>query len=83
MVPAAAVDTLVYFTRFKSTGIPEQQAKVMAETFAEFSDFVQEKFVTKYDFLHELRALEMRMTIRLGSMLVIAMGVFTAIIKFL
>lgn len=39
-------DTLAYSKRLKAAGVPEEQAEVQAETFAEI---MEERLATKYD----------------------------------
>jgi len=78
-------DTLAYAKKLKAAGVPEQQAEVQAEAIAEI---IEERLASKHD-IEELRTdlkrdiaeMSYKLTIRMGSMLVIAVGVLTAIIK--
>ena len=54
MPSALTFDTLAYVKKLRSAGVPEKQAEVQAETFAEM---LEERVATKQD----LKALELRM----------------------
>lgn len=80
-----AFDTLSYARRLKQAGVPEAQAEAMADATHEL---VVSRFATKDD----LTALEarivaametqsLRLTVRLGSLIVIGIAVLAAIIK--
>ena len=56
--------------------MPEKQAEVLARSQATLID---EKLVTKQD----LKELELRLTIRLGSMMVVTVGVVPTLVKLL
>ena len=57
-------------------GMPEPQAEVLPRTHATLID---EKLATKLD----LKELELRLTLRLGSMMVVAIGAIAALVKLL
>lgn len=74
-----AFDTCAFVKALTQAGMPEEQAEVLARSQATVLD---EKLATKRDLkepearlTHDLRELEMRMTPRLGSMMVVAVGV--------
>ena len=73
-------DTHAFVKELTDAGMPEPQAEVLARTHAKLID---EKLATKKD----LKALELRLkhdlTVRLGSMMVVAVGVFAALAKLL
>jgi len=81
-------DTLKFVETLKEAGVPETQAKA-------FSTAVQESheaadLATKADLRevetnlrHEIKELELRMTIKLGSIVIAGLGVMTLIFKFL
>lgn len=73
-------DTHAFVKRLTQAGMPEQQAEVLAESQAQLID---EKLATKQD----LKGLELRLkhdlTLRLGSMIVIAIGVVATPVKLL
>ncbi len=71
-----AFDTLKYSKKLKAAGVPEKQAEVQAEVMAELID---ERLITK----HDLKELEYRLTIRLGSMMVVAVAGIAALVKIL
>lgn len=56
--------------------MPERQAEVLARSQA---ILIEEKLATKRD----LRELELRLTLRLGSMMVVAIGIVAALVKLL
>ena len=60
-------DTHAFVKELTDAGMPEPQAEVLARTHAKLID---EKLATKQD----LKALELRLTLRLGSMMVVAVG---------
>ena len=73
-------DTHAFVKELTDAGMPEPQAEVLARTHARLID---EKLATKQD----LKALELRLkhdlTLRLGSMMVVAVGAFAALVKLL
>ena len=60
--------------------MPEQQAEVLAE---EQARLVNEQLVTKEFLDARLLEMEQRMTIRLGGMTVVAVGVIATLVKVL
>lgn len=77
---AIMFDTHAFVKELIETGMPEPQAEVLARTHA---TLINEKLVTKQDLRQELRELELRLTLRLGSMMVVAIGVVAALVKML
>ena len=69
-------DTHAFVKELTQAGMPEEQAEVLARSQAMLID---EKLATKQD----LKELELRLTIRLGSMMVVAVGVVAALVKLL
>ena len=69
-------DTHAFVKRLTQAGMPEAQAEVLADSQTKLID---EKLATKQD----LKELELRLTIRLGSMVVIAIGVVATLVKLL
>ena len=82
-----AFDTHAFVKDMTQAGMPEEQAELLARSQATLID---EKLATKQD-LKELEArlcrdmkeLELRLTLRLGSMMVVAIGVVAALVKLL
>ena len=80
-------DTRAFVKELAEAGMPEKQAEVLARSQATLID---EKLATKQG-LKELEALlrrdmkelELRLTIRLGSMMVVAIGAVAALVKLL
>ena len=73
-------DTHAFVKELTQVGMPEQQAEVLARTQATLID---EKLVTKQDLKQELREMELRLKLHLGSMMVVAIGVVAALVKML
>lgn len=73
-------DTLAYTKRLKGAGVPEKQAEIQAEAMAEL---VNDRLVTKEDLERSLKELEYRLIIRLGGMIVVAIGVVATLVKIL
>ena len=73
-------DTHAFVKELTQAGMPEEQAEVLARSQAMLID---EKLATKRD----LKELELRLkhdlTVRLGSMMVVAIGVVAALVKLL
>lgn len=82
-------DTLKFANRLKAAGVPDKQAEARAEALAEVFEVnlkelvAKEDLVTKEDLHRELLHLEQRMTIRLGAMLVVAVGIVAVLVKLL
>ncbi|MCY4362338.1 MAG: DUF1640 domain-containing protein [Gammaproteobacteria bacterium] len=81
---AIMFDTHAFVKELIEAGMPEPQAEVLARTQA---TLINEKLATKQDLQRELRELELRLkhdlTLRLGSMMVVAVGVVAALVKLL
>ena len=77
---AIIFDTHAFVKELTQAGMPEEQAEVLARSQATLID---EKLATKQD----LKELELRLkhdlTLRLGSMMVVAIGVVAALVKLL
>ena len=75
-----AFDTHSFVKELTDAGMPEQQAEVLART---HTMSIDEKLAAKRD----LRELELRLkhdlTLRLGSMMVVGVGLVTALVKLL
>ena len=80
-------DTHAFVKELAEAGMPEKQAEVLARSQATLID---EKLATKQDFKdlevrlrRDMKELELRLTKRLGSMMVVAIGVVAALVKLL
>lgn len=87
-----AFDTLAYSKRLRDKGVPQEQAEAHAEAIREF---VMADLATKADlqglksdlqtlsahFDAKLDTLSLRLTVRLGTMLVIGLGALATILK--
>ena len=83
MATTLAFDTLAYSKKLKAAGVPEKQAEVQAEAFAEIID---ERLASKQDVLmlqRDMKELEMRLTIRLGGMMALAIAIVATLVKLL
>ena len=73
MAHAVSFDTLAYAKKLKSVGFTEEQAEVQAEA---LSDLINDQLATKQD----LKELELRMTVKVGAMLIaLAMILFAGL----
>ena len=82
---AFAFDTLGYAKKLTAAGVPQLEAEAHAEAAREF---IMAELVTKTDlqtltahFDAKLDTLSLRITVRLGAMLVAAVGVFAMIVR--
>ena len=71
-----AFDTHAFVKDLTRAGMTEEQAEVLARSQATLID---EKLATKQD----LKELELRLTLRLGSMMVVAIGGVAVLVKLL
>ena len=69
-------DTHAFVKELTRVGMPEQQAEVLAHSQAML---IEEKLATKQD----LKELELRLKLHLGSMMVVAIGAVAALVKLL
>jgi len=90
-------DTLKYSKRLKDAGVPEKQAEAYAEALAEVLEVNLKELATKEDIAlvrsdinaleerlgDKLSVLEQRMTIKLGGLMVVAVGAVAALVKLL
>ena len=84
---AIMFDTHAFVKELTEAGMPERQAEVLARSQATLID---EKLATKQDLdalesrlKRDMKELELRLTLRLGSMMVVAIGVVAALVKLL
>ena len=80
MSHAITFDTYENVKRLKATGFTEEQAEVQTKIVAELVD---EQLVTRQYLDERLKELEYRLIIRLGAMLVVAIGVVATLVKIL
>lgn len=73
---AASIDTLSIADRLIAAGASKELAREHAEIIKEMVD---ERFVTKRD----LRELELRLTVRLGGIVIACTGILLALIPYL
>lgn len=84
---ALAFDTHVFVKKLTAAGMPEAQAEVLAQ---EQTNLIENNLATKRDLKElevelkgELKVLEQRIIIRLGSMMIVAVGAVAALVKLL
>ena len=73
-----ALDTLGYAKHLRDHGVPGEQAEAHAEA---ARDFIMAELVTKLDLEAALDRVTLRMTVRLGIMLVAGLGALGALLK--
>ena len=73
---ALVFDTHAFIKELTDAGMPEAQAEVLVRRQARLID---EQLATKRD----LKELELRLTVRLGAMMVVAVGVVATLVKLL
>ena len=73
---AIMFDTYAFVKQLIEAGMPEEQAEVLARS---QTTLIEEKLATKGD----LKELELRLRLHLGSMIVVAIGVVAALVKLL
>lgn len=76
---ATTFDTLRISKRLKAAGFSDEQAETVTGILRETRDADLTSLATKQD----LQLLEQRLTIKLGSMLVVAVGAAAALVKLL
>ena len=75
---AFAFDTLGYAKRLRDAGIPTGQADAHAEAAREF---IMTELVTKADLQTAVELISLRLTVRLGGMLAVAVGALAVFIR--
>lgn len=75
---AVAFDTLGYSKRLREAGYSQKQAEAHAEA---ARDFIMAELVTKTDLTAAMDTLTLRLTVRMGGMLMIAVGALATIIR--
>jgi len=76
-------DTLKFANRLKDAGVPAAHAEAEAKALSEVFETNLSELATKEDLRHEIKELELRMTIKLGSIVIAGLCVMTLIFKFL
>ncbi len=85
-------DTLKFVERLEKAGVPREQATAMAEAQKEvFAEALDATLATKADvqavksditlLRTEIQAMELRLTIKLGAFLAVAVGVMLTVLK--
>lgn len=77
VMAALTFDTLRYANRLKEAGVPPAQAEAEAVALSEVLDVNLKELATKED----LKTMELRLTVKLGAFLSVAVGVLIAVLK--
>ena len=87
MPSALAFDTHAYVRKLRDVGVPEEQAEVQVEAIA---SILHDRMVTKDDqqrleaeLKRDIKELENRLLVRLGTLVVIGIGVIATLVKLL
>jgi len=89
-----AFDTLAYSKKLRAVGVPEKQADVQAEAFAEI---IEDKIATSQDILslkrdiqememrlkRDIKEAELKLTIKLGAIQVASIAIVAALVNLL
>jgi hypothetical protein len=80
-------DTLKYAERLEKAGLTREQASAMAEAQKEvFAEALETQLATKPDIArleNRIEQMELKLTIKLGAMMVVAVGAVAALVKLL
>ena len=76
-MPTISFDTHKFIRRLREAGISEEQAEAIAEAFRDAH--IEAEVATKTD----LRELDYRVIIKLGAMIVVAIGIVATLVKLL
>lgn len=76
-MPTISFDTHKFIRRLREAGISEEQAEAIAEAFRDAH--IEAEVATKSD----LRELEYRLIIKLGAMIVVAIGIVATLVRLL
>lgn len=76
-------DTLKFANKLKAAGADARLAEAEAEALSEVLELNLREIVTKELLQQELRLLEQRMVIKLGGLMVLAVGIVAALVKLL
>lgn len=86
MNPTIAFDTHQLIKSLLAVGFDEKQAEAITEAFRKSRESSMDELATKQDVAdlrRDLKELELRMTIKLGAMLAVAVAVVAALVKLL
>ena len=75
-------DTHKFIRRLRDSGMPDEQAEALADALRDVQS--EAELATKrdiQDLAMRIREVELRLTIKIGGMLVIAVGVLAALLK--
>lgn len=75
-----AFDTLGYAKHLHGAGVPINQAEAHAEAARQF---VMAELVTKTDLAQAIDTQTLRLTVRLGSLMIVGLGALGAVLKLL
>jgi uncharacterized membrane protein YheB (UPF0754 family) len=82
---AGATDTLKIYERLKAANLDERAAKEIAEV---FNDIIEDRLATKRDLKEledclrrDIRELELRLTVKLGALMALAVGIVATLLR--
>lgn len=75
---SVAFDTLGYSKRLRDAGVTQKQAEAQAEA---ARDYIMADLVTKSDLTAAMDTLTLRITVRLGAIMVAGVGALAVLIK--
>ena len=76
-------DTLKFANTLKAAGVPPAQAEAEAVALSEVLEVNFKDLVSKEYMHHEMRDLEQRLIIKLGTLMAVSIGIVAALVKLL
>ena len=76
-------DTLKFANTLKAAGVPPAQAEAEAVALSEVLEVNLKDLVSKEYMHHEMRDLEQRLIIKLGTLMALSIGIVAALVKLL
>ena len=76
-------DTLKFANTLKAAGVPSAQAEAEAVALSEVLEVNLKDLVSKDDMHHEIRDLEQRLIIKLGTLMALSIGIVAALVRLL
>jgi hypothetical protein len=76
-------DTLKFANTLKAAGVPPAQAEAEAAALSEVLEVNLKDLVSKEYMHHEMRDLEQRLIIKLGTLMALSIGIVAALVKLL
>ena len=84
---AVTFDTLKFVERLEKAGVPREQASAIAEAQKDaFAEALDSQLATKSDIQrleNKIETLELRLILKMGGMMVVAIGIVATLVKLL